>query len=130
MWLSLVERCVRDAEVEGSNPFIPTNPLSPYSNIGLLNSTLRIGPQVSASFRQQNDSLNASVIVCLQRDNVMNVQSVSALQSRPGAESLAVLGFPNAAIEPPPPLDKNCVDGTLLHPGAALQTLPPPPLVG
>ena len=24
MWLSLVERCVRDAEVEGSNPFIPT----------------------------------------------------------------------------------------------------------
>ena len=24
MWLSLVERCVRDAEVEGSNPFSPT----------------------------------------------------------------------------------------------------------
>ena len=25
MWLSLVERCVRDAEVAGSNPVIPTN---------------------------------------------------------------------------------------------------------
>ncbi len=24
MWLSLVERCVRDAEVAGSNPVIPT----------------------------------------------------------------------------------------------------------
>lgn len=24
MWLSLVERSVRDAEAEGSNPFIPT----------------------------------------------------------------------------------------------------------
>ncbi len=24
MWLSLVERCVRDAEVVGSNPAIPT----------------------------------------------------------------------------------------------------------
>jgi hypothetical protein len=24
MWLSLVERLVRDEEVEGSNPFIPT----------------------------------------------------------------------------------------------------------
>ena len=24
VWLSLVERCVRDAEVEGSNPFTPT----------------------------------------------------------------------------------------------------------
>ena len=24
-WLSLVERCVRDAEVAGSNPVIPTN---------------------------------------------------------------------------------------------------------
>ena len=27
MWLSLVERCVRDAEAEGSNPFIPTTSL-------------------------------------------------------------------------------------------------------
>jgi hypothetical protein len=29
MWLSLVERCVRDAEVAGSNPVIPTifNPI-------------------------------------------------------------------------------------------------------
>ncbi len=26
MWLSLVERSVRDAEVVGSNPAIPTNP--------------------------------------------------------------------------------------------------------
>ncbi len=25
MWLSLVERCVRDAEVAGSNPVISTN---------------------------------------------------------------------------------------------------------
>ncbi len=25
VWLSLVERCVRDAEAEGSNPFTPTN---------------------------------------------------------------------------------------------------------
>ena len=24
VWLSLVERCVRDAEAEGSNPFTPT----------------------------------------------------------------------------------------------------------
>ena len=24
-WLSLVERCVRDAEVAGSNPVVPTN---------------------------------------------------------------------------------------------------------
>jgi hypothetical protein len=28
MWLSLVERCVRDAEVAGSNPVIPTIPTS------------------------------------------------------------------------------------------------------
>ena len=25
MWLSLVERCVRDAKAAGSNPVIPTN---------------------------------------------------------------------------------------------------------
>ncbi len=28
MWLSLVERCVRDAEVAGSNPVIPTTELN------------------------------------------------------------------------------------------------------
>ena len=29
MWLSLVERCVRDAEAAGSNPVISTNILCP-----------------------------------------------------------------------------------------------------
>ena len=36
VWLSLVERCVRDAEVEGSNPFAPTqrNLGKPYLSRG------------------------------------------------------------------------------------------------
>ena len=35
MWLSLVERCVRDAEAAGSNPVISTKkPRSPYGVLG------------------------------------------------------------------------------------------------
>ncbi len=33
MWLSLVERCVRDAEVAGSNPVIPTTFCMPFCYI-------------------------------------------------------------------------------------------------
>ena len=31
MWLSLVERCVRDAEAAGSNPVISTNRKNPLN---------------------------------------------------------------------------------------------------
>ena len=40
MWLSLVERCVRDAKAAGSNPVIPTRKINPqgfiflFKNIG------------------------------------------------------------------------------------------------
>ena len=33
MWRSLVARVVRDDEVAGSNPVIPTNPKPPESNL-------------------------------------------------------------------------------------------------
>ena len=34
MWLSLVERCVRDAEAAGSNPVISTKIKNPLMKIG------------------------------------------------------------------------------------------------
>ena len=37
MWLSLVERCVRDAEVAGSNPVISTITLSTYVLVEIQN---------------------------------------------------------------------------------------------
>ncbi len=35
MWLSLVERCVRDAEAAGSNPVISTNRKYPLNGFGI-----------------------------------------------------------------------------------------------
>ncbi len=37
MWLSLVERCVRDAEVAGSNPVISTITLSTHMLVEIQN---------------------------------------------------------------------------------------------
>ncbi len=34
-WLSLVERCVRDAEAAGSNPVVPTNLVNDFSRSGV-----------------------------------------------------------------------------------------------
>ena len=41
MWLSLVERCVRDAEVAGSNPVIST--IETYAHVGKVKALTFVG---------------------------------------------------------------------------------------
>ena len=43
VWLSLVERCVRDAEAGGSNPLTPTSPFCPIRLHNCSRLDLRVG---------------------------------------------------------------------------------------
>jgi hypothetical protein len=59
-WLSLVERCVRDAEVAGSNPVVPTKVRLPEFTFGRdISTTTRC--VAGLSFRAEREILNSAM---------------------------------------------------------------------